>query len=204
MHLCKYFHREKWQSTDAAAERRLPGRSDARNPDGDRSGSGRFHHEQHCTWKTCIPRMKSLSPPRNRNVIGVGEIAGHDCRLPVGRSPAKLNELFEAYVDDYVNRRRSATAARDIAGSLLLSDGTLPPFLAFLWRGSSVWSRLFCPLTSPKGAGARPAAAGGAVMESLVADFRFGARTLWKSRVSPSLPSSRWLWASAPPPRFSA
>lgn len=44
-----------------------------------------------------------------RNVIGVGEIAGRKIANPRGPVTAKLNELLESYVSDYVNRRRSAT-----------------------------------------------------------------------------------------------
>jgi branched-chain amino acid aminotransferase len=41
----------------------------------------------------------------NRNVISVGEIAGHT--IPTGAGPvaARLNELFGAYVSEYVDRR---------------------------------------------------------------------------------------------------
>lgn len=45
----------------------------------------------------------------NRNVIGVGEIAGHKIANPRGSVTAKLNELLESYIAEYVNRRRSAT-----------------------------------------------------------------------------------------------
>jgi branched-chain amino acid aminotransferase len=47
----------------------------------------------------------------NRNVIGVGEIAGHQIANSPGPITRRLNELFEAYIDDYVTRRLT-TAAR--------------------------------------------------------------------------------------------
>ena len=47
----------------------------------------------------------------NRNVIGVSEIAGHAIANAPGPVTRQLNELFEAYVDDYVTRRLT-TAAR--------------------------------------------------------------------------------------------
>ncbi|MDP9340360.1 MAG: aminotransferase class IV [Acidobacteriota bacterium] len=45
----------------------------------------------------------------NRNVIGVSEIAGHQIANPRGPVTARLNELLESYISEYVNRRRSAT-----------------------------------------------------------------------------------------------
>jgi branched-subunit amino acid aminotransferase/4-amino-4-deoxychorismate lyase len=42
----------------------------------------------------------------NRNVIGVKEIAGHTIASGVtGDLTKKLEEVFEAYVNDYVERR---------------------------------------------------------------------------------------------------
>ena len=43
----------------------------------------------------------------NRNVIGVGEIAGHKIAAAPGPVTQRLNELFDAYIDDYVSRRVS-------------------------------------------------------------------------------------------------
>jgi branched-chain amino acid aminotransferase len=45
----------------------------------------------------------------NRNVIGVGEVAGHKIANPRGPVTGKLNGLLESYISEYVNRRRSAT-----------------------------------------------------------------------------------------------
>lgn len=46
----------------------------------------------------------------NRNLIGVGEIAGQ--KIPVAPGPVthRLNELFDVHVTDYVNRRLASTA----------------------------------------------------------------------------------------------
>ena len=46
----------------------------------------------------------------NRNVIGVGEIAGHKIAASRGPVTRRLNELFDAYIDDYVTRRMSTSA----------------------------------------------------------------------------------------------
>jgi branched-chain amino acid aminotransferase len=46
----------------------------------------------------------------NRNLIGVGEIAGHKIARSPGRVTKRLNELFDAYIDDYVTRRLSTSA----------------------------------------------------------------------------------------------
>jgi branched-chain amino acid aminotransferase len=46
----------------------------------------------------------------NRNVIGVGEIAGHKIAASPGPVTRWLNELFDAYIDDYVTRRMSTSA----------------------------------------------------------------------------------------------
>ncbi len=46
----------------------------------------------------------------NRNVIGVGEIAGHKIAASPGRVTRRINELFDAYIDDYVTRRMSTSA----------------------------------------------------------------------------------------------
>jgi branched-chain amino acid aminotransferase len=43
----------------------------------------------------------------NRNVIGVGEIAGHKIAAAPGPVTRRLTELFDAYIDDYVTRRVS-------------------------------------------------------------------------------------------------
>jgi branched-subunit amino acid aminotransferase/4-amino-4-deoxychorismate lyase len=43
----------------------------------------------------------------NRNVIGVGEIAGQKIAAAPGPVTQRLNELFDAYIDDYVTRRVS-------------------------------------------------------------------------------------------------
>ena len=45
----------------------------------------------------------------NRNLIGVGEIAGHRIAAAPGRITHQLNDLFDAYVQDYVTRRLAAT-----------------------------------------------------------------------------------------------
>ncbi|MGB6897018.1 MAG: aminotransferase class IV, partial [Candidatus Acidiferrum sp.] len=47
----------------------------------------------------------------NRNLIGVGEIAGHKIATAPGRLTHQLNDLFDAYISDYVTRRQ-ATASR--------------------------------------------------------------------------------------------
>lgn len=47
----------------------------------------------------------------NRNVIGVSEIAGHAIANAPGPVTRQVNEMFEAYVEDYVTRRLT-TAAR--------------------------------------------------------------------------------------------
>jgi branched-chain amino acid aminotransferase len=44
----------------------------------------------------------------NRNLISVGEIAGHPIPNP-GPACNRLNELFDTYVDDYVTRRLAAS-----------------------------------------------------------------------------------------------
>ena len=46
----------------------------------------------------------------NRNVIGVGEIAGHKIAASPGPVTRRLNELFDAYIDDYVTRRVTTSA----------------------------------------------------------------------------------------------
>jgi branched-subunit amino acid aminotransferase/4-amino-4-deoxychorismate lyase len=46
----------------------------------------------------------------NRSVIGVGEIAGHKIATSPGRVTKRINELFDAYIDDYVTRRLSTSA----------------------------------------------------------------------------------------------
>jgi branched-chain amino acid aminotransferase len=47
----------------------------------------------------------------NRNLIGVGEIAGHEIATAPGPVTKQLDELFDAHVTEYVTRR-SVTAAR--------------------------------------------------------------------------------------------
>jgi branched-chain amino acid aminotransferase len=44
----------------------------------------------------------------NRNVISVGEIAGHKIATPSGSVAGHLNDLFSAYVAEYVERRLAA------------------------------------------------------------------------------------------------
>ena len=46
----------------------------------------------------------------NRNVIGVGEIAGHKIAASPGPVTKRLNELFDAYIDDYATRRVTISA----------------------------------------------------------------------------------------------
>jgi branched-chain amino acid aminotransferase len=46
----------------------------------------------------------------NRNLIGVGEIAGHKIANAPGPITNRLNDLFDAYVSDYVARRLAAAA----------------------------------------------------------------------------------------------
>lgn len=45
----------------------------------------------------------------NRSLIGVGEIAGNTIAAAPGPATHQLNELFDAYVADYVTRRLAAT-----------------------------------------------------------------------------------------------
>jgi branched-chain amino acid aminotransferase len=44
----------------------------------------------------------------NRNLIGVGEIAGHKIATAPGPVTHQLNNLFDTYVADYVTRRLAA------------------------------------------------------------------------------------------------
>jgi len=44
----------------------------------------------------------------NRNLIGVGEIGGQKIPVAPGPITRRLDELFDAYVADYVNRRQAA------------------------------------------------------------------------------------------------
>jgi branched-chain amino acid aminotransferase len=46
----------------------------------------------------------------NRNLIGVGEILGHKIAAAPGPVTDRLNELFDAYVADYVTRRLASAA----------------------------------------------------------------------------------------------
>jgi branched-subunit amino acid aminotransferase/4-amino-4-deoxychorismate lyase len=41
----------------------------------------------------------------NRNLLGVGEVAGHRIAAAPGPVTRKLDELFDAHVADYVGRR---------------------------------------------------------------------------------------------------
>jgi hypothetical protein len=43
-------------------------------------------------------------------VIGVSEIAGHKIATSPGRVTSRINELFDAYIDDYVTRRVTTSA----------------------------------------------------------------------------------------------
>jgi branched-subunit amino acid aminotransferase/4-amino-4-deoxychorismate lyase len=45
----------------------------------------------------------------NRNVIGVSEIAGHKIGTgTIGAVTKRLDDVFEAYVGDYIHRRMAA------------------------------------------------------------------------------------------------
>jgi len=46
----------------------------------------------------------------NRNVLGVGEIAGHKIAAVPGPITLRVREIFDAYVTQYVNRRQASTA----------------------------------------------------------------------------------------------
>jgi branched-subunit amino acid aminotransferase/4-amino-4-deoxychorismate lyase len=46
----------------------------------------------------------------NRNLIGVGEISGHKIATAPGAVTHQLNDLFDAYVGDYVTRRLAAAS----------------------------------------------------------------------------------------------
>ncbi len=46
----------------------------------------------------------------NRNLIGVGEITGHNIANAPGQLTHQLNDLFDAHVAEYVKRRLSSTA----------------------------------------------------------------------------------------------
>jgi len=46
----------------------------------------------------------------NRNVLGVGEIAGHKIAAAPGPITLRTREIFDAYVTQYVNRRQTSTA----------------------------------------------------------------------------------------------
>jgi branched-chain amino acid aminotransferase len=48
----------------------------------------------------------------NRNLIGVGEIAGHTIAAAPGPLTRSLEQTFAAYVEDYVSRRVSSSASR--------------------------------------------------------------------------------------------
>jgi branched-chain amino acid aminotransferase len=47
----------------------------------------------------------------NRSLIGVGEIAGHNIAAAPGPLTRRLEEVFAAYVTDYVSRRLASTAS---------------------------------------------------------------------------------------------
>jgi branched-chain amino acid aminotransferase len=47
----------------------------------------------------------------NRSLIGVGEIAGHNIAVAPGPLTHRLEEVFAAYVTDYVSRRLASTAS---------------------------------------------------------------------------------------------
>jgi branched-subunit amino acid aminotransferase/4-amino-4-deoxychorismate lyase len=44
----------------------------------------------------------------NRNIIGVGEIAGHKMASAPGRITRQVEDLFVAHVTEYVTRRHAA------------------------------------------------------------------------------------------------
>ena len=46
----------------------------------------------------------------NRNVIGVGELAGHIFPKAPGPVTRRMNEAFTTYVNDYVSRRLTAAS----------------------------------------------------------------------------------------------
>jgi len=48
----------------------------------------------------------------NRNLIGVGEIAGHKIASAPGPLTRRLEETFAAYVEEYVSRRVASSASR--------------------------------------------------------------------------------------------
>ena len=48
----------------------------------------------------------------NRNLIGVGEIAGHKIASAPGSLTRRLEETFAAYVEEYVSRRVASSASR--------------------------------------------------------------------------------------------
>ena len=48
----------------------------------------------------------------NRNLIGVGEIAGHKIASAPGTLTRRLEETFAAYVEEYVSRRVASSASR--------------------------------------------------------------------------------------------
>ena len=48
----------------------------------------------------------------NRNIIGIGEIAGHPIATSHGPVTRRLGEAFESYIDDYVRRRATAASSR--------------------------------------------------------------------------------------------
>jgi len=46
----------------------------------------------------------------NRNLIGVGEINGNKIAVAPGQVTHQLNDLFDAYVSEYVTRRLAAAS----------------------------------------------------------------------------------------------
>ena len=46
----------------------------------------------------------------NRNIIGIGEVAGHNFAKAPGPVTLRMNEVFTSYVNDYVTRRLAAAS----------------------------------------------------------------------------------------------
>ena len=98
MHVRQYFCGERWKSLLAAFEFRMPGRRDA----------GISLSQQILRPEDLYGADEVFISSTNRNVISVGEIAGRKITNPAGPVAAKLNEIFSAYVTDYVERRVAA------------------------------------------------------------------------------------------------
>jgi len=62
-----------------------------------------------CVPKTSILLTKFFISSTNRNLISVGEIAGHKIPTP-GPVCERLNDIFDAYVTEYVSRRLASAA----------------------------------------------------------------------------------------------